>query len=73
MAAQSTRDFLVYSVFIGEHESLNLELKNMEKELVLKESCSSFSYIEFYKDDIRDLQKIISWIEKRIKEVEYKE
>lgn len=67
---RSTRDFLVYSVLQGEHESLKLKINNMKEKLIQKESgSSSWADIQFYKDDIRDLQKVMSWIHSRIEEV----
>lgn len=70
MPQQSTRDFLVCSVLKGEHETLELEINKMKEQLTLKEGGkSSWGDIQFYKDDIRDLQKVKSWIHKRIKEI----
>jgi len=42
----------------------------MKEKLIQKESgSSSWADIQFYKDDIRDLQKVMSWIHSRIEEV----
>ena len=44
--------------------------KEMEKELTHKESGGFYwADIQFHKDDIRDLQKVISWICERIKQI----